>query len=125
MQDGKFVILCIDDEADIRDSLRMVLEPSGYIVEEANGAATGVEKYKEVNPDFVLVDMMMEKNDSGLTVATKLKELGNTVPVYMLSSVVDGLVQNMSPQDLGLTGVFQKPVDPEVLLTSLKTRLNA
>jgi len=67
----------------------------------------------------------MEKHDSGLTVATKLKELGNTVPVYMLSSVVDALVQNMSPQDLGLTGVLQKPVDPEVLLTSLKTRLNA
>lgn len=123
MQDGKYVVLCVDDEADVRQGLRMVLEPSGYLVEEANGVDAAVAKFREAEPDFILVDMMMERVDSGLTVAAKLKELGNTAPVYLLSSITDGLTENADPASCGFDGVFQKPVDPSRLLTSLRARL--
>ncbi len=122
MQDGKAVILCVDDEQDIRDSLRIILEASDYIVAEADSGAAGVEKYSEVNPDFVIVDMMMESADAGLDLAKKLKSLGSA-PVYMLSSMTHLVSDHVSPEQFGLDGAIQKPVDPEMLLRTIKKEL--
>ncbi len=122
MQDGKAVILCVDDEQDIRDGLRMILESSGYHVVEAATGAAGVDKYTETNPDFVIVDMMMESADAGLELARKLKNMGNA-PVYLLSSMTHALSDQASPEAFGLDGAIQKPVKPEMLLRTIKARL--
>ena len=55
--------------------------------------------------------------------SSDLKAEGNTKPVYMLSSVGDGLNLNIDPTALGLAGVLQKPVDHNVLLTLIKAKL--
>ena len=65
MKDGKYVILCIDDEQDILDALRMVLEKNSYIMAEALSAEEGLKVYKAEKPDFLLVDLMMEEVDAG------------------------------------------------------------
>ncbi|MCK4871732.1 MAG: response regulator [Phycisphaerales bacterium] len=121
MQDGKHVILYVEDDADFRDSLRMVLEAHGYVMVEAATAEKGLVVYKEQKPDFVIVDLMMEEVDAGTNFVKELKVLGNEAPVYMLSSVGDDLTRTVSPAELGLTGVFQKPIDHAALLGVLKT----
>ena len=123
MRDGKFVIFCVDDDQDILDAVRMILEPSGYLVEQANSAKEALEKFEEVNPDFALIDMMMEKTDAGLKLAAELKKGRPDMPVFLLSSVGDGLASEMMPQDVSLDGVFQKPVNPKRLLSSIKSKL--
>jgi DNA-binding response OmpR family regulator len=123
MKDGKYVILCVDDDQDLLDAMRLVLEKNGYLMQEARSAEDGLKKYKQVNPDLVIVDLMMEEVDAGTGLVRNLKAEGNTKPVYMLSSVGDNLSTNIDYSELGLTGVFQKPINNQQLLTVLKTKL--
>lgn len=123
MRNGKHVILCIDDDQDFLDTLRLVLETSGYVMEEAASAEAGLKKYKEAKPDLIIVDLMMEEIDSGTNCVKELRLLGNTAPVYMLSSAGDQLFMVTDYTDLGLAGVFQKPIQPNVLLSTLREKL--
>ena len=123
MKDGKFVVLCIDDDDDVLLSLRMVLEKNGYIVDEARSGEDGLTAYKKQAPDFIIVDLMMESIDAGKNFAKELKLLNNRAPVYMLSSAGDTLVDNVDFSELGLDGVFQKPIDTKNLLTTLDVKL--
>jgi len=123
MKDGKHVILCIDDDKDILDTLRIVLQENGYIMDEALSAEEGLKVYQEVQPDLIVVDLMMEEVDAGRNFVKELKIINNQAPVYMLSSVGNALTENINYAELGLTGVFQKPIDFDTLLTTLKTKL--
>ena len=123
MKDGKYVILCIDDDNDILESLRMVLENNNYIMISALSAEDGLKKYKAENPDFIIVDLMMEIVDAGNDFAKELKLLNNNAPLYMLSSVGDSLAANVDFSELGINGVFQKPIDIKTLLKTLEMKL--
>jgi DNA-binding response OmpR family regulator len=123
MKNGKYVILCIDDDQDVLDSLRIVLEHNDYIMVEAKTAEDGVKVYKAEKPDFVIVDLMMEEVDAGRNFAKEMQLLSNKAPIYMLSSVGDSLASNINFSELGLTGIFQKPVDFTTLISTLKSKL--
>ena len=123
MKDGKHVILCIDDDNDIIESLKMVLENNNYILVSAPSAEEGLQEYKAHNPDFVIVDLMMEKVDAGNNFAKELKNLDNSAPVFMLSSVGDSFAANADFSEFGLNGVFQKPIDIKTLLKTLEIKL--
>ncbi len=124
MQDGKHVILCIDDDPDILSFLRIVLESENYLMVEAPSAENGLKVYKESNPDLVIVDLMMEEVDAGTSFVKELKAMGNTAPVYLLSSTGDNLNMTVDHSALGLTGIFQKPIAKEKLLKVLQTKLS-
>ena len=123
MSDSKPVILCIDDDPDILNFLRVVLEAEGYRYAGADTAEDGLTVYKEVSPDIVVVDLMMEEVDSGAEFARELLILGNQAPVFMLSSVGDDLSMMTDYTTLGLAGVFQKPLEREHFLSVLETAL--
>jgi DNA-binding response OmpR family regulator len=123
MKDGKHVILYIDDDQDYLDNMRLILEANGYIMEEAISAEEGLKAYKKVKPDFIIVDLMMEEVDAGASFVKELRLVRNEAPVYMLSSVGDSLSMNTDYSALGLDGVFQKPINAKVLLSTLKRKL--
>lgn len=123
MKDNKHVILYVDDDQDMLQSIRMILESNGFIMEEAATAEEGIKKFKETNPDLIIVDLMMEEVDSGTNFAKELQFLKNTAPVYMLSSVGDQLNMATSYAELGLAGVFQKPISPDNLIKTIKSKL--
>jgi len=123
MRNGKHVILYIDDDQDFLDSVRSILEANGYIVEEAISAEAGLRKYKEAKPDLIIVDLMMEEIDSGTNFVKELRVLGNTAPIYMLSSAGDEFFLATDYTELGLDGVFQKPIQPAILLSTLREKL--
>jgi two-component system response regulator VicR len=123
MTEAKKIILYIDDDQDYLDMLRVILESEGYEMVEARSAEEGLQLFKEVGPDLVIVDLMMEEVDSGTSFVKELKAVGADVPVYMLSSVGDNLSMTVDPVELGLDGVFQKPIDGRTLLTVLKVKL--
>lgn len=123
MQDGKHVILCIDDDPDVLDCLRIVLEANGYIMVAAESAAEGLRAYQQSNPDLILVDLMMEEVDAGAQFVKDLQARGNKAPIYLLSSAGDGLTMSTDTSELGLSGVFQKPLDNDAFLTVLATKL--
>ncbi len=123
MQDGKHIILIIDDDEDIRMVLKTVLEANGYAVESAASAEDGLKSFKRAAPDLIIVDMMMEEIDAGANLVKELKVAGNTAPVFMLSSMGDNLSMITDYAELGLSGVFQKPLDNERLLSILHAKL--
>ena len=123
MQDDKFVILSIDDDPDICEFLKTLLEANGYIAHTASTAEEGLRVYKEISPDLVIVDLMMEEVDAGATFVKELRLLGNKAPVFMLSSVGDEFNMETDVSQLGLAGVFQKPIAADRLLSVLKTTL--
>ncbi|MBN1442466.1 MAG: response regulator [Planctomycetes bacterium] len=123
MKDGKYLILCIDDDLDILDNLELVLEANGYEVARARTGEEGLKSYKQQEPDLIIVDLMMEEVDAGTSFVKELKAMGSKVPIYMLSSVGDHLNQSADYSALGLTGVIQKPIAPETLLKILRTKL--
>jgi two-component system, chemotaxis family, chemotaxis protein CheY len=125
MKQGKHVILCVDDDADIRETMKMVLEANNYLFVGAGTAEEGFKKYQADKPDLVIVDLMMEEVDSGTNLVMKLKAAGNAAPVFMLSSVGDQLDRSIDVSQLGLAGIFQKPIDPKVLVNTLKTKFKA
>jgi len=123
MGEEKRTILCIDDDEDILMTLRLILENNGYRMVEASTAEEGLEKFKAEKPDLVIVDLMMEEVDAGTNFVKELKALGEDVPVYMLSSVGDQLNLSTDYVSLGLAGVFQKPINADVLIKTLKSKL--
>lgn len=123
MRDGRHVILCIDDDQDILATLRLVLESAGYVVETAATGAEGRRAAGQLQPDLLIVDLMMEAVDSGLTLVAALRESGVTAPIFFLSSAGDYFYESADVNRLGADGVFQKPIAPELLLSVIGTRL--
>lgn len=123
MRNGKPVILYVDDDQDFLDSMRTILESNGYLMEEAISAEAALRKFKAERPDLIIIDLMMEEVDSGVSLVKELRLLKNTAPVYMLSSAGDQLNLAVDYSDLGLEGVFQKPIQPKVLLKTLREKL--
>lgn len=117
------VILYVEDDADYRDMVQAILETNGYRMVGAGTAEDGLHAFDRESPDLVLVDLMMEEIDAGTNLITRLRAAGCDVPIYMLSSVGDDFTLTTNVQELGLAGVFQKPIDPETLLAVLKVRL--
>lgn len=123
MSEKRHTVLIVDDDRDLLDTFRLMLEKHGYKMVGAQTAEEGLRQYKQERPDLILVDLMMEEVDSGTSLVKELRALGNTVPVYLLSSVGDGLHSTVDYSELGLSGIFQKPINIQTLLTTLRTKL--
>lgn len=124
MSDEQKTILIIDDDADLRASMRIVLEAAGFSVGEAADGEEGFKVADRVKPDAIIVDLMMETVDSGNKVTTKLKEKGYKGPVYLLSAAGDAVRYNIDAREMGLAGIFQKPVDHKILINTLKKQFD-
>ncbi|MEW6719107.1 MAG: response regulator, partial [Thermodesulfobacteriota bacterium] len=83
----------------------------------------GVREFERARPDLVILDLMMEDVDSGTRLLDELKKRDPALPVIMLSSTGDYFGDMIDTTGLGLQGVFQKPVDPKILLGLLRAKL--
>ncbi len=116
-------ILIIDDDPDIRDTIQVILEKNGFIAAVAASGKDGIEAVKKDKPDLVLCDMMMEEVDAGTKVAAAIKKSNPALPIFLLSSIGKAMTGNVEIEKMGFNGVFQKPVYPDQLLTTLKRAL--
>jgi two-component system, NtrC family, nitrogen regulation response regulator NtrX len=115
-------ILVIDDEAAIRDSMRMILEYEGY---EFVGAATGEEGIALVereSVDLVFLDIKMPGMD-GLEVLGKVKQAAEGLPVVMISG--HGTVATaVEATKLGAFDFIEKPLATERILLAIRNALD-
>jgi|SRR5699024_6550807 len=80
-------ILVVDDAAFMRMMIKDILEKNGYeIVGEAQDGQEAVEKYKELNPDLVTMDITMPEKD-GITALKEIKEMNSDALVVMCSAM--------------------------------------
>ena len=77
-------ILIVEDEANIRELLRLYLEREGYTVIEAENGVEGIKKWKSEKPDMLLLDVMMPVMD-GWAVCKEIRAESD-VPIIMLTA---------------------------------------
>ncbi len=80
-------VLIVDDAAFVRMSLRKSLEENGFeIAGEAENGAIGVEKYKELNPDIVILDITMPKM-TGIEALKAIKDYDSMAKIVMITAL--------------------------------------
>ena len=85
MESKNKTVLIVEDEKNIVDILRFNLQREGYQTCEAYDGADGLEKARTMNPDIVLLDVMLPKM-IGFDVCKQLRQEGNNVPVIILTA---------------------------------------
>jgi len=112
-------VLVVDDEADVREFLKNLLEDQGYSVSQAEDGIRAMEMARAAKPDLVLLDLQMPE-ETGTGFYRKLhnsKEL-HDVPVIVISGLAGRHVA------VGKSvPVFDKPIDKEGLLESIRDLL--
>lgn len=121
----KKLIMLVDDEPNLRDLLRQMLEMGGFAVVEAEDGLEALEKLEDNTPDVMILDVMMPNLD-GVSLCKKLRA-GTAfakLPIIMLS----GKTQYRAVQEGLAAGANQylcKPITIEELLQSVRALLPA
>ena len=113
-------ILVVDDDTNICELLRLYLTKEGYQVTTANDGEEGLEKFNQLKPDMVLLDVMMPRMD-GLEVCRRIRKLGNT-PVMMLTAKGETFDKVLG-LELGADDYMVKPFDTKEVVARIKAVL--
>jgi DNA-binding response OmpR family regulator len=113
-------ILVVDDEKNIVQLARLYLGNEGFRVEEAYDGKQELDKARAVNPDLVVLDIMMPEMD-GLTVCRELRKT-SSVPVIMLTARDDD-VDKIVGLEVGADDYMTKPFNPRELVARVKAVL--
>jgi CheY-like chemotaxis protein len=117
-----FRILIVDDEFGLADVIAEVLSEVGYDVSIAINGQLGLVSMSEVEPDLVLLDMMMPVLDGpAMLRAMRANPRYADIPVVMMTSLPEALPPTDGVQYQGL---LQKPFTQEKLLSMLQTLLD-
>ena len=115
-------ILVIDDEAEIRRSVRMILEYEGYEVMEASSGPEGVAMAERESPDLVFLDIKMPGMD-GLEALQRIKAADETLPVVIISG--HGTVTTaVEATKAGAFDFIEKPLASERVLLTIRNGLD-
>lgn len=115
-------ILVIDDEAEIRRSVRMILEYEGYEVIEASSGPEGVAMAERESPDLVFLDIKMPGMD-GLDALQRIKAANETLPVVIISG--HGTVSTaVEATRAGAFDFIEKPLASERVLLTIRNGLD-
>ena len=106
-------ILIVEDEANIRELLRLYLEREGYTVLDAENGVEGIKKWKSDKPDMLLLDVMMPVMD-GWAVCKEIRAESD-VPIIMLTAKGE-TADRVSGLEMGADDYIVKPLEmPEVI----------
>ena len=106
-------ILIVEDEANIRELLRLYLEREGYAVIEAENGVEGIKMWKSEKPDMLLLDVMMPVMD-GWAVCKEIRAESD-VPIIMLTAKGE-TADRVSGLEMGADDYIVKPLEmPEVI----------
>ena len=113
-------ILCIEDEAEMIDLTRLVLEREGYEVLGAVGGRLGLELIKKEKPDMVLLDLMMPDVD-GWEVYRQMKADKSLadIPVIIVTARAQSIDRVLGLQIAKVDDYITKPFGPRELLESI------
>ena len=126
-------ILLVDDDPDLRLALKIPLEAASYSVFEATNFVEGQAAVKRVKPDLIILDVMMDTTTAGFQFAldihssdpgSEFKEYRET-PIIMLTAIHSTTPLRFTPDAdyLPVQTFLEKPIEPDVLLATVKKYL--
>jgi DNA-binding response OmpR family regulator len=123
-------ILIVEDNPDMAVALRMPLEANGYQVSIAFSGQEGLQKVKEVRPDLIILDVMMETTTAGFQVSLELRSPDprseyadyRHIPILVLTAIHTTTSLRFGPDEayLPVDDFVEKPVNPDVLLEKVR-----
>lgn len=128
MRDGEPLILMLDDDPDILESQRTVLESKGYRVTGCLNPGEALQEMAREKPDLILADLMMSGFDAGFLFARKVKadERFRDVPIIIVTGISTRLGLDFTPEtreelaEMYADAFLQKPVSPEGLVAKVR-----
>jgi DNA-binding response OmpR family regulator len=124
-------ILVVEDDPDMVEALRMPLESNGYEVITASTGEEGLRKVREIEPDLIILDVMMETTTAGFQVSLQLRSPDprseyaayRHIPILMLTAIHTTTSLRFGPDEayLPVDDFVDKPIDPDVLLGKVRT----
>ncbi|MGF6531822.1 MULTISPECIES: response regulator [Paraburkholderia] len=114
-------ILVVDDDADLRDLLRIYLGEVGFEVSVLHDASSLERRLERERPDLIVLDLMMSDID-GLTALRKLRATGDDIPVIILTAKADP-ADRIKGLELGADDFLAKPFNPRELLARVQAVL--
>jgi CheY-like chemotaxis protein len=121
-----FKILVVDDDIDVLETRKIVLEHNNYEVESATNIAVAQEILENEKIDLILLDVMMEKDSDGFTFAQKVKAdpKFEKIPIILATAVNQ---RTKFKFDIEKDGDFlpvekfmEKPIDPDDLIVTIR-----
>jgi CheY-like chemotaxis protein len=118
-------ILLVDDDALVRETVRLALRHSGFHVRVADEPAKADEIARQEQPDLILLDLYMPNVD-GLELARRLRsdEKTKKIPIVLFSGSTED-IDKLSAQAIGLYDYIAKPIEAPKLIAKIKDILNA
>lgn len=124
----KAKVLVVDDDPDFVEVARTALQAEGFDVLVASDARDGVAKARSERPDVIVLDLMMERLDSGFAVARELRSNHHAVPakIIMVTGVTQEVGFDLTPEnqkqldDLKVDAYVNKPVSPPELVRKVR-----
>jgi two-component system response regulator VicR len=125
MAEGKKKVVCIEDEPEMIDLVKLILGRKGFDLIGANGGREGLETVRRVKPDLVLLDLMMPDMD-GWEVYQKIKadkELMD-IPVIVVTAKAQSIDRVLGLHIAKVDDYVTKPFGPQELLQSVERVLS-
>ena len=126
-------ILVIDDDPDLVEVIRLTLEASGFQVFGAASGAEGLQQVKEITPDLIILDVMMDYTTEGFQVSLALRSpepeseyaAYRDIPILMLTAIHSTTPLRFGPEDdyLPVDEFVEKPVEPADLVAKVESLL--
>lgn len=113
-------ILVVDDESPIQELIKFNLEQAGFEVDLAGDGIVALEKFEEIKPDLVVLDLMLPGKD-GYDVCKAIRKNSNT-PIIMLTAKETEL-ERVLGLELGADDYITKPFSPLELVARIKAVL--
>jgi CheY-like chemotaxis protein len=119
-------ILVVDDDPDLVEVIRLTLEANGYQVHSAVNGADGLKKVKEVHPDLIILDVMMDYTTEGFQISLQLRSPDpdseyapyQDIPILMLTALHNTTPLRFGPDEdyLPVDDFVEKPLEPSALV---------
>jgi CheY-like chemotaxis protein len=126
-------ILIVDDDPDLVEVIKLTLEAAGYQVFDATSGAEGLQKVKEIGPDLIILDVMMDYTTEGFQVSLALRNPDpgseyaayRDVPIMMLTAIHSTTPLRFGPDEdyLPVDAFVEKPLEPSVLVEKVAAML--
>ena len=112
-------ILLVDDDQEIISSFRSILEDEGYVVYSANDADEAENIMRDNEIQLAIMDYVLPKI-RGDKLAESLNAINQKLKIIFVSGYLE-VLDAINRLDCGVCGVFLKPVNPEILLTRVRS----
>ena len=128
-------ILIIEDDKDLVEAWKLVLESEGYRVRHASNGKQGLDAIKAERPDIIILDVMMDSRTEGFHVAYKLRSKApdsefasyRNIPILLVSAIHETTEfrfdDDVKTEWLPVDDFVEKPVQPKELLSIIERML--